>query len=170
MLPQNIPQSISLSYRPFHGCAFQHPSRAKKPYSFWFSDSKFSPCGTTGTGLCEQKCLDGFRNEKGMWEHAGKLGRLPKDGPRGPGAIRIKNALPPLFVYEYLRHCVEHRTNAAQDVVIDLCCGWQSLKPVCEELGLHYIGVDIMGDRNRFLPIQARFKNKDGARVGGPRW
>ena len=92
---------------------------------------------------------------------------------RGPGAIRIKNALPPLFVYEYLKHCVEHRTNAAQDIVVDLCCGWQSLtslKPVREELGLHYIGVDIMGDRNRFLPIQARFKNKDGARVGGPRW
>ena len=34
MKRQNIPQEISLSYRPFHGLAFHHPSRAKKPYSF----------------------------------------------------------------------------------------------------------------------------------------
>merc|ERR1711871_1809605 len=108
------------------------------------SRKEFYPCGTTGTGKCEQSCDDGFRNARGRWEHIGKLGRQPKDGPRGPGAIRIKNAVPSMFLHEYtvmISFCMKHRSSSEQTVVIDLCSGWQSLRPVCEELGLQYIAV-----------------------------
>ena len=33
-------------------------------------------------------------------------------------------------------------------VVIDLCAGWQSMRPICDKLGLEYIAVDTEGDRN----------------------
>jgi len=135
-------------YRPFHGCAFLHPTRAKKPYSFWTTMESYYPTGTTGTGQCEEECHNGFRNNIGKWEHIGKLGRQPKDGPRGPGAIKMKNAVPAMFLYEYARHIMAQNPNPEQNTVLDLCCGWQSWQPVCEELGLNYIGVDVRGDRN----------------------
>ena len=75
-------------------------------------------------------------------------GRQPKDGPRGPGAIKMKNAVPAMFLYEYARHIMAQNPNPEQNTVLDLCCGWQSWQPVCEELGLNYIGVDVRGDRN----------------------
>ena len=90
--------------------------------------------------------------KRGHWEHIGKLARDPQDGPRGPGAIRLKNALPTDLLFEYLNHCLSIRDNELQTIVVDLCSGWQSYRPVCEALGLSYIAVDIMGDRNRFLP------------------
>ena len=50
-----------------------------------------------------------------------------------------------LWTEEVLRHTMSRSSNK---VVIDLCAGWQSMKPVCELLGLDYIAVDIEGDRN----------------------
>ena len=148
MQPDKIPAGAEIHYRPFHGCAFKHPTRAKKPYSFWTTEESYQPKGTTGTGQCESECTDGFHNEAGHWEHIGKLGRQPKDGPRGPGAIKMKNALPTMFLHEYASHCLSTRGDVRQNTVLDLCCGWQSWKPVCEALGLNYIGVDIRGNRN----------------------
>ena len=155
-------RNCELHYRPFHGCAFNHPTKAKKPYSFWTDRTTFWPTGTTGDGQCSQKCGSGFRNEAGNWEHIGKLGRLPKDGPQGPGASKLKNAVPPMFLCEFAQECIRTRHHPRQRVVIDLCAGWQSWRPVCEELGLYYVAVDIRGDRNR------RLQTVSGSAARGP--
>ena len=34
-------------------------------------------------------------------------------------------------------------------VVIDLCSGFQSWKPVAARLGMRYVAVDVLGDRNK---------------------
>ena len=82
--------------------------------------------------------------------HNGKLARDPKLGPRGPGATRAKNSLPEMWLEEILTHAIQRAEAAGRDadVVVDICAGWQSLKPVCERLGLRYIALDISGDRN----------------------
>ena len=40
------------------------------------------------------------------------------------------------------------QSNTKNRTVVDPCAGWQSLLPVCKELNLNYIAVDIAGDRN----------------------
>ena len=57
----------------------------------------------------------------------------------------MKNAMPQMWTEGFLRHAMSRSSNK---VVIDLCAGWQSMRPVCEKLGLEYITVDIEGDRN----------------------
>ena len=41
------------------------------------------------------------------------------------------------------------REGRKADIVVDLFAGWQSLKPVCEKLGLRYIAADLYGNRNK---------------------
>ena len=77
--------------------------------------------------------------------HEVKIARHPADGFRGQGATRMKNAMPKAWLKEVLTHAMK---NSSKRTVIDLCAGWQSLRPVCEELNLNYIAVDIAGDRN----------------------
>ena len=59
----------------------------------------------------------------------------------------MKTAMPQmaLLTEEFLRHAMGRSSNK---VVIDLCAGWQSMRPVCDKLGLEHIAVDIEGDRN----------------------
>ena len=71
------------------------------------------------------------------------------------GALREKNHYTEEWSVEVLRQAIKEGRRTA-NVVIDLFAGWQSLKPVCEELGLTYIGVDLMGDRNQFIRMPQR--------------
>ena len=80
-----------------------------------------------------------------MFNHLIKIARHPADGFRGEGAFRQKNAMPEMWTEEFLTHAM---TSRKQRTVIDLCAGWQSMRPVCEKLGLNYIAVDIEGDRH----------------------
>ena len=50
-----------------------------------------------------------------------------------------------------LRHAIDRAKQKGRqaDIVVDLVAGWQSLKPVCEKLGLRYIAVDLYGNRNK---------------------
>ena len=145
MLPEEWPEGLPRAYRPFHCCAFKHP--AKKPMSFWTSMVDYFPAGTTGDGLCHNgECNMGTWNTATqMFNHAIKIARHPADGFRGIGAARQKNAMPEAWTEEFLQHAMKSRP---QRTVIDLCAGWQSMRPICEKLGLNYIAVDIEGDRN----------------------
>ena len=49
--------------------------------------------------------------------------------------------------------------QSSKKIVIDLCSGWQSMRPVCEKLGLDYIAVDIEGDRNVRAMIEKSIKS-----------
>ena len=145
MTEEQWPVGLPRAYRPFHCCAFQH--KAKKPMSFWTSMLTYFPTGTTGNGLCNNgECGMGTWNTvTGMFNHTIKIARNPIDGFRGEGAFRQKNAMPEAWTEEFLRHAMQERP---QRTVIDLCAGWQSMRPVCEKLGLNYVAVDIEGDRN----------------------
>jgi hypothetical protein len=80
-----------------------------------------------------------------MFNHIVKIARNPADGFRGEGAFKQKNAMPTQWTEEFLQHAMKSRSHRT---VIDLCAGWQSMRPVCKKLGLNYIAVDIKGDRN----------------------
>ena len=130
-----------------HMCAFQHP--AKTPKHIWTNMLELKFRGTTGNGLCNNgECGQGYMSDKNRWSHHRKIGRNPNDGPRGKGAKKMKNHIPEEFNREILIHALKTNNDPYRNVVIDVFAGWQSLKPVCEELGLHYIAVDIKGDRN----------------------
>ena len=107
----------------------------------------YFPAGTTGDGLCHNsECGMGMCNTvTQMFNHVIKIARHPADGFRGIGAARQKNAMHEAWTEEFLRHAMESRP---QRTVIDLCAGWQSMRRICEKLGLNYIAVDIEGDRN----------------------
>ena len=95
----------------------------------------------------------------GMFNHIAKIARNPIDRFRGEGAFRQKNAMPEAWTEEFLRHAMQERP---QRTVIDLCTGWQSMRPVCEKLGLNYVAVDIEGDRNVRKATQAHITQLQG--------
>ena len=76
------------------------------------------------------------------------LAQEPIRGPRGPGANKLKNAVPEPLCEEWMQFV---RTHCKGDCVIDLCAGYQSLKPFALKYGFNYIAVDVLGDRNRNL-------------------
>ena len=124
-------------------CAYSHPF--KKPTNIW-SNSSWQPVGNTGNGQCQKKCGQG-RWVKGHYRHYYGLAQEPIRGCRGKGATRFKNAIPPALCKEWMRALVKDR-RTGQDTVIDLCAGFQSLKPLAIANGYNYIAVDILGDRN----------------------
>ena len=76
------------------------------------------------------------------------LAQEPIRGPRGPGANKLKNAVPDLLCEEWMQYVQVHTRG---DCIIDLCAGYQSLKPFALKYGFNYIAVDVLGDRNRNL-------------------
>ena len=131
-------------------CAYNHKYQAPKVYYTSLMD--YTPVGRTGNGRCNNgQCGQGEFNGR-HFSHYGKLARQPADGPRGPGALREKNSYPVEWCIEILKAAMAKNPNAK--VVVDLFSGWQSFRKACEALGLTYIGVDIMGDRNRFVREQ----------------
>ena len=83
----------------------------------------------------------------------GSFRDIDSDGFRGEGAFQQKNAMPEAWTEEFLTHAMQSHSGRT---VIDLCAGWQSMRPVCEKLGLmiNYIAVDIAGDRNIRRAVQ----------------
>ena len=106
----------------------------------------YTPRGTTDNGKCNNgQCGLGFW-KNGRFNHYGRLARQPRMGPRGKNASKLKNSLPRLWMEEVAK-TIQSRALEGQDVVIDLFSGWQSWRPVCEENGWTYIGVDNLGLR-----------------------
>ena len=132
-------------------CAYQHPF--KKPTHIW-SNSSWKPGGSTGTGRCDNKCGQG-RWVKGRYQHFYGLAQEPIRGCRGKGATRFKNSIPPELCKEWMQAVVADR-RSGQNTIIDLCAGFQSLRPYALAHGYNYIAVDVLGDRNvvsRLPPI-----------------
>ena len=145
---------VPLAYRPFHCCVMDSEILCHKPMSYWTNDTDYQPQGTTGNGKCNKgECGLGYYHE-GRFNHYGRLAREPEFGPKGEGVARQKNSLPELWMYEVLQSALE-KADTSKTVFIDLCAGWQSWKPICEEFGLTYVAVDIMGNRNN-KKVQSR--------------
>ena len=124
----------------------------------------YLPTGATWNGLCNNgECGMGTWNTiTGMFNHTVKIARNPIDGFRGEGAFRQKNALPEAWTEESLMHAMQERP---QRTVINLCAGWQSMRPVCERPGLNCVAVDIEGDRNVRKAIQAHITQGQGSKT-----
>ena len=118
----------------------------------------YAPTGTTGNGRCNNgECKQGEVNtETNMFNHLIKIARNPADGFTGQGAAKMKNAMPQMWTEEFLQHAMK---QSSKKIVIGLCSGWQSMRPVCEKLGLDYIAVDIEGDRNVRAMIEKSIKS-----------
>ena len=132
-------------------CAYRHPF--KKPTNVW-SDSSWVPKGITGTGRCDYKCGQGFW-KNGRYRHKYGLAQEPIRGCRGKGATRFKNSIPPALCKEWMKAVVKD-SAPGQHTIIDLCAGFQSLKPYAIANGFNYVAVDVLGDRNivsRLSPV-----------------
>ena len=66
-------------------------------------------------------------------------------------AQQLKNGLPAPLLTGIVTHAQTLNNDSTKNVVINLFSGWQSWRPVCQELGLKYIAVHIEGDRNAAL-------------------
>ena len=153
MQPAQWPEVLqTVCNKAFDCCAFGHP--AKKPMMFMTNLQQYEPEGNTGNGKCNNgECgMCEVNPETGRPNHQIKIAREPRDGFKGKGATRMKNEMPAGWLKEILQHAKKSTGNRT---VIDLCAGWQSLRPVCEELNLDYIAVDIKGDRNVHAAIIA---------------
>ena len=155
----NTPMSIKLS----DCCAYCYELRCKKPMMLATSMIDYQPEGTTGNGMCNRG-MCGMRTANG---HEGKLGRLPKDGPRGKGAMKAKNSLPPMWIEEILTAAMARAAAQGRSprTVVDICSGWQSAKAVCSKLGLRYIALDAQGDRNLPRSKRTSVKSKSGVPI-----
>ena len=131
----------------FDNCAYMPRHRCKKPEMVFTNLQQYSPTGTTGNGRCNNgECKQGFWKDK-HFRHFGQLGRHPSLGPRGTGAAKLKNELPTMWMQEFLDQSIKE-TDGDRNVFIDLFAGWQSWKPICEQFGIQYIAIDLLGDRN----------------------
>jgi hypothetical protein len=116
-------------------CAYGH--LAQKPTDFWTNMATYTPMGNTGDGKCHQRCGRGYIAPSGFYRHVSAYAKEPHRQPKG--ATRV--AIPQAWSSEVLGHSLKSAAPRRK-VVIDLCCGFRSLLPVAQKMGLRYIGVD----------------------------
>lgn len=119
----------------------------KKSTHLWHNFRGLQLRGRTGDGLCHALCGKG-RFENGYFKHFKAIAMEPIRGPRGAGHTKEKNALPAELLEEVLVQAKRERGEVGADVIIDLCAGFQSWRPVAAKHGFRYVAVDVMGDRN----------------------
>jgi hypothetical protein len=127
-------------------CSYDHVF--KKPTHIW-TNLKWTPKGQTGNGMCGQCCGHGEVQPNGKFNHYYGLAQEPIRGPRGVGANKLKNAVPDMLMQEWMASMIRRRKHFPdQNTIVDLCAGYQSLKPWVLANGFNYVAVDILGDRN----------------------
>ena len=140
-----LPARLGMHRQTVDFCAFGH--EFKKPTDVWTNLHTWQPTGRTGTGRCEQRCGQGAISASGRFKHFKGLAQEPIRGPRGKGANRLKNSIPQALSREWIV-ALQDGVTVQQNTIIDLCAGYQSLKPVALAMGFNYVAVDIAGDRN----------------------
>lgn len=113
-------------------CAYDH--EYQKRTDIFTTLKGWVPTGTTGSGLCEQRC--GHGSVKLKYAHFENMYNVtgPRKGAR-------KNAVPANLLSEILGQVKE--TQPGKGVIIDLCSGYQSMRDPSESLGYEYIAVDL---------------------------
>ena len=122
-------------------CAFG--KLTQKPTDLWTSLPQFRPVGSTGDGRCHERCGRGYFTDRGTYRHVQAYAQEPSRQPRGSDRVSI----PPLLLEEVLGSAFDG-SKSKRRVVIDLYCGYRSVAPIAEALGMHYIGVDIVKYQN----------------------
>jgi len=124
-------------------CAFE--KLTQKPTDLWTNLDNFRPKGTTGDGKCHGRCGRGFTTAKGSYKHFQAYAQEPSRQPRGEDRVSI----PHMLAVEALGASFDSRSRrcenkVTQKVVIDLCCGYRSISTAVTQMGMRYIGVDIL--------------------------
>ena len=130
-------------------CAFGR--EYKKRTDLWHDLKLWKPQGYTGDGRCGGRCGKG-EYRSGFFKHYKALAMEPIRGPRGPGHTKDKNALPEALLEELADAALLEGRNPRGRVILDLCSGFQSWRPVAARLGCDYVAVDVLGDRNPTRP------------------
>ena len=105
--------------------------------------------GRTGNGRCCKACGQGSVRDNGRYKHFRGLAQEPTRGPRGPGSTKLKNAVPDELCAEWLQVLLDMRAACPQqNAIIDLCAGFQSIKPWALKNGFNYAAADVLGGRN----------------------
>ena len=121
----------------------------KKSTHLWHNVTGLRLDGTTGDGRCRGRCGKG-EMVAGYFRHFKALAMEPGRGPQGRGHTQDKNALPRGLLETVLDQAMERRRGSQVRVVVDLCSGFQSWKPVALERGCTYVAVDLAGDRTKW--------------------
>ena len=136
---------LKLNEHLIHYCAYG--SDFKKPTQIW-TDSKWTPKGRTGDGLCHQQCGKGSVQANGKFKHFLGHAQEPIRGPRGKGANKVKNEWPQELTQEILMVLKAEQAKGS-NTIIDLCAGYQSSRDAILAAGFNYVAVDLRGDRNQ---------------------
>ena len=75
----------------------------------------------------------------------------PSEDLGEPELSNCENAVPAPLCEEWIQHL---KSAPKGSCVIDLCAGYQSLKPHALAHGFNYIAVDLRGDRNTWSPVE----------------
>ena len=136
-----------------HLCSFGWSFR--KATNVWTIGFKWQPKGNTGTGRCEEACGQGIHDRTtNRYCHFKTLSVHPDQGPRGKGATAERHQLPESMLEEVLQSADASTKGQDQEqqttthleqrgVVVDICAGDESLRPVAEKMGLGYVGIDV---------------------------
>ena len=143
MQPQKLP--CGLKFDVLDQCAFRRDYR--KTTHLIHNIEGLELKGTTGNGRCQERCEKG-EFVAGRYRHFKALAMEPIRGPRGKGHTKEKNELPAMLLREVAQQALRDAPDKKGGVIVDLCSGFQSWKPVAAELGCRYVAVDVEGDRN----------------------
>ena len=127
-------------------CAFGR--EYKKSTHVWHTVLGLKLEGSTGDGKCHGRCGKGHL-VGGYFKHFKALAMEPCRGPRGPGHTKEKNALPKGLLETVLKQVKSRSESSRAKVVVDLCSGFQSWRPVAMAHGCGYLAVDVLGDRTK---------------------
>ena len=143
MQPEVLP--CGLKYEVLDQCAFDRDYR--KTTHLIHNMEGLQLKGNTGDGRCHERCGKG-EFVCGRYRHFKALAMEPIRGPRGQGHTKEKNELPAMLLREVMAQALKEAPSGRRKVVVDLCSGFQSWRPVAAEFGCRYVAIDISGDRN----------------------
>ena len=89
----------------------------------------------------------------GYYRHFKALAMEPSRGPQGKGHTQEKNALPSdlaNLLETILDQVLARGSASSRAVVVDLCAGFQSWRPVALSRRCIYVAVDLLGDRTKW--------------------
>lgn len=146
---QSLPLRLGLNKYIFDMCPYGQ--RFRKHSNAW-TDLDWNPTGVTGNGLCNNgQCGQGsVHMSTGAFRHDYSLGQDPERYPKGPDVYKQVNSIPEDLAQEWL-DCLNSAKVAGRvtgNTIIDLCSGYQHLKPVALRNGYNYVGIDIRGNRS----------------------
>jgi len=136
----NWPAGVQVQRQDFDMCNFAPADEPapKKASCLWTSLMGMQLKGKSGYGKCGGQCLHGeWCPQTGKYRHELAIAQEAARRPKGKQRVGIPQGL----ISEVLDAAVQ--TQDPRDVVVDLFCGYQTIRKEVERRGLNYIGIDM---------------------------